>query len=46
MSYASNEMEHTTCDVCGHEKKCFVNGEGEEQEAVCPDCLRQCSRET
>ncbi|SFM40306.1 hypothetical protein [Pelosinus propionicus] len=40
MSYENNELQYTTCDVCGHEKKCFSQYESGEEVAVCQDCLR------
>ena len=42
MCYASEEIESTKsmeCNVCSHEKKCFIQDKFGQEQEVCPDCL-------
>ena len=42
MSYTNSVLKYAECGICGHVKKCFVQDEFGHEQAVCPDCLRNC----
>lgn len=45
MSYANDEIKYTECDLCGQDKKCFIQYESGEEQAVCLHCLRIADRD-
>ena len=40
MIYANSELKYTECHFCGLERECFMQYEFDEEQAVCPSCLR------
>lgn len=45
MSDANNELKYAECDFCGQERKCFIQYELGEEQAVCPNCLLMADRD-